>query len=160
MSVTVNNPTKVTICNSSPHFRNIADMRIKCENADLIRWRICGCGPSELDFCTFATLSWIHIRICRDQQSLAYAEVDSDQKIVSVRIQNYCENNQQSAGSESAKLKNILRESCGSPILKVRNHILIAERNCDCRLCSCGATYLSKVADMQSLKDDLRQSEL
>jgi hypothetical protein len=48
MSITVNNPTEVAICNSSPYFRNIADMRIKCENADL-RLRICGCGPSELD---------------------------------------------------------------------------------------------------------------
>ncbi len=77
MSITVHYPKEVAICNSSPHFRNIADMRIKCENADL-RLRICGCGPSELDFRTFATLSWIHIGICLDQLSLAYAEVDSD----------------------------------------------------------------------------------
>ncbi len=84
MSITVHYPKEVAICNSSPYFRNIADMRIECENADLKRWRIWGCGPSELDFRTFGTLSWIHIRICRDQLSLAYAEVDSDQKLYRV----------------------------------------------------------------------------
>ncbi len=52
-------------CNLSPHYHNIADIRINCRSAE---FKLLSIFIADLQNHTSTTFSWIPINICRDQK--------------------------------------------------------------------------------------------